>query len=77
MLGGGLEGLERKVRGGGKRDGAREHSEFRVREGVRGKRLLAHAIELIAYLFLENATVRGRVWYKLLEASVISLDVTA
>ena len=26
--------------------------------------------------FLENATVRGRVWYKLLDAPVPTLDVT-
>ena len=26
--------------------------------------------------FLENATVRGRVWYKLLDAPVLTLDVT-
>ena len=29
-----------------------------------------------ACLFLENATVRGRDWYKLLDASVLTLDVT-
>ena len=26
--------------------------------------------------FLENATVRGRAWYKLLDAPVLTLDVT-
>ena len=26
--------------------------------------------------FLENATVRGHVWYKLLDAPVLTLDVT-
>jgi len=27
-------------------------------------------------VYLENATVRGRAWYKLLDAVVLTLDVT-